>query len=163
MPPKGRASGRGLRMDERIRNKILVVEESIAVNMEARDLLWGMGFGMQNIYEAYDGEEGLKLARRVEFDLIISGWNTPVVNGLGLLHAIREEEKTKDVPFLMLTGDEDRIRVGEAVRAGATGFLPKPFNSSDFTEKIWTIFRETGGDFNKRWEKVSRPAQWDEL
>ncbi len=143
-------------MGERIQSKILVVDDDSVVNMVARDLLRELGFGAENVFEAYDGEEGLKLARRLDFALIISDWKMPVMDGIGLLTAIRAEEKTKSVPFLMITTDNDRLRVSEAVRAGATGFLPKPFTPHDFSEKIRVIFKDNEDVSKIDWGRFSR-------
>ncbi len=152
--------GEGAGMDK-IRSRILIAGNNIAMGMRVRSLLEELGFGSGNIHEAGDGEEGLAMAGKFEYALIISDWDMPVMNGLALLKAIRAEERTKSVPFLMITGDSDRLRVGEAVRAGATAFLPRVFTPSDFAEKLKTIFRGAAGDPDIRWERLSRRARSD--
>ncbi len=142
-------------MDQYIRSKILVVEEDLTVKLRVRDLFRELGFGKENIHEAWDGEEGLKEAAKTDFVAIFSGWRLPFMNGLALLKAIRKEERTKSVPFILITGDEDRINVGEAARAGASGFLPKPISAPDFTDKLRVVFEGTNDDSSIRWERFS--------
>ncbi len=78
------------------------------------------------------------------------------MNGLALLRAIRAGERTRSVPFILITGDEDRLKVGEATRAGATGFLLKPISAPDFAEKIRDVFKGAGDERLIRWERFSR-------
>ncbi len=149
---------------DKIGRRILIAGNNIAMGMRVRSLLEELGFGSGNIHEAGDGEEGLAMAGKFEYALIISDWDMPVMNGLALLKALRAEEKTgkrRRAPFLMITGDSDRLRVGEAVRAGATAFLPRVFTPSDFAEKLKTIFRGAAGDPDIRWERLSRPVRSD--
>jgi two-component system chemotaxis response regulator CheY len=143
-------------MDQRIRSKILIVDEDITVKLQVRDLFRELSFGKENIREAWDGEEGLKETVKTDFALILSGWRMPFMNGLAFLKAIRKEERTKSVPFILITGDEDRMNVGEAARAGASGFLPKPISAPDFTEKIRVVFKGTDDESSIRWERFSR-------
>ncbi len=143
-------------MDQCIRSKILIVEDDVAVKLQVRDLFRELGFGMENIHEAWDGEEGLKMAVRTGFALILSGWRMPFMNGLAFLRAIRAEERTKSVPFILITGDEDRLKIGEAARAGAAGFLLKPISAPDFAEKIRDVFKGTDDERLIRWDRFSR-------
>ncbi len=143
-------------MDQSIQSKVLIVEDDVTVKLQVRDLFREMGFGMENIQGAWDGEEGLKMAGQTRFALILSGWRMPFMNGLALLKAIRAGARTKSVPFILLTGDEDRLKIGEAARAGATGFLLKPISAPDFAEKIRVVFKGTDDESLIRWERFSR-------
>jgi two-component system, chemotaxis family, chemotaxis protein CheY len=59
--------------------------------------------------------------------LVISDFNMPKLDGLGLLKAIRNYNPTKKVPFIMLTGRADKTLLENAVKLGVNNFLTKPF------------------------------------
>jgi len=62
------------------------------------------------------------------------------VIGLELLKAVKTEEKFKDVPFIMLTAEGQKDCVIEAVKAGVTNFIVKPFTPDTLKEKLNAVF-----------------------
>lgn len=68
------------------------------------------------------------------YDLVISDWEMPLINGIEFLHQLRE--KNKDLPFLMLTGNATRELVMEAMKEGASDFIAKPFRNVDLIHKV---------------------------
>lgn len=68
------------------------------------------------------------------FDLIISDWEVPGLNGLDFLKEVRQLEP--DIPFLMVTGNSGRDLVIKAVQAGVTDFLAKPFTANGLLGKV---------------------------
>lgn len=68
------------------------------------------------------------------FDLIISDWEVPGLNGLDFLKEVRKLEP--DVPFLMVTGNSGRDLVIKAVQSGVTDFLAKPFTANGLLGKV---------------------------
>lgn len=68
------------------------------------------------------------------FDLIISDWEVPGLNGLDFLKEVRSVEP--DVPFLMVTGNSAKDLVIRAVQAGVTDFLAKPFTANSLLNKV---------------------------
>lgn len=94
--------------------------------------------GIEAIIEAADGAEALKLFRSSVFDVVITDFNIPHMNGLELVTEIRGSGST--VPILMLTTEAERSTVMAAIQAGVNGYLIKPFDSSLLRkklEKIW--------------------------
>ena len=116
----------------------LVVDDQQTMRSLVRTGLQQLGF--RTIYEAPDGEEGLRqmLARPIQ--LVISDYNMPKLDGLGLLRAIRSHPPIQKAAFIMLTGRADKELVQRAVQFGVNNYLVKPFTVGTLKEKIEAIF-----------------------
>ena len=116
----------------------LVVDDQQTMRSLVRTGLQQLGF--RNILEAADGEDGLRhmLARPVH--LVISDYNMPKLDGLGLLRAIRSHPPIQKTAFIMLTGRADNELVQRAVQFGVNNYLVKPFTVQTLKEKIEAIF-----------------------
>jgi len=93
-----------------------------------------------NTREAADGEAALREMVTRPAHLVISDFNMPVLDGLGLLRAIRAYEPIKNTAFIMLTGRADRELVQRASQFGVNNFLVKPFTVATLREKIEEVF-----------------------
>jgi two-component system chemotaxis response regulator CheY len=94
--------------------------------------------GIEEIIEAADGAEALKLFRSSTFSVVITDFNMPLMNGLELVKGIRDSGS--EVPILMLTTEAERSIVLASIGAGVSGYLIKPFDSSLLKvklEKLW--------------------------
>lgn len=141
-------------MNEKIKSRILIAEDFITVKKLVKDILREMGFPNENIYMANNGAEAKQLMEEIGFSLVISDWNMPIMDGLELLKTIRAEEKTKFLPFIMLSGENKFDKVFEAANAGATAYLLKPFKPFEFSQILKKIFKPSE-DFSKiRWTKT---------
>lgn len=96
--------------------------------------------GVRTIYEAPDGEEGLRQMLTRPINLVISDYNMPKLDGLGLLRAIRSHPPIQKTAFIMLTGRADKELVQRAVQFGVNNYLVKPFTVGTLKEKIEAIF-----------------------
>ena len=115
---------------------ILVVEDDAIQREIVLDQLEIAGFE-----EAIGMEDGVEAYAYIEenpADLIISDWSMPNMDGLELLKKIRANPSLHNLPFIMLTANED-ITI-KAMDAGASGFLSKPTNPAKLIEKIEKIF-----------------------
>jgi len=96
--------------------------------------------GYLSLVEAENGSAALQLLERADFTLMITDWHMQGgISGLQLLHKVRAHERLAKLPVLMLTGESDRTRIVEAMQAGVTAYLVKPFTTSALREKIETI------------------------
>jgi len=125
--------------------KLLVVDDSSAIRKiikAAADMLH-----MKTV-EAEDGIEALeKLAEFfAEIDLVLLDWNMPEMNGYDVLVEIKNTEKYKHIPVMMVTTEGQQSSIVAAVRAGAANYLTKPFTVEDLAAKIVECIGE-GGDF----------------
>ena len=116
----------------------LVVDDQQTMRSLVRTGLQQLGF--KNINEAPDGEEGLRLMLTRPYQLVISDYNMPKLDGLGLLRAIRSHPPIQKTAFVMLTGRADKELVQRAVQFGVNNYLVKPFTVGTLKEKIEAIF-----------------------
>ena len=86
--------------------------------------------------EAGDGIAGLKMIKAEKYDLIVTDINMPLMEGLKLVSLVRQDERHRDTPIVVITtegGDEQRNR---AFALGATSYLTKPVKGPEITRKI---------------------------
>ena len=117
--------------------KILVVDDTTTSRMLLRDALETIGF--RNIAVAADGEQAMQVMMSQPCHLIISDMNMPKMNGLQLLHAIRTYRPTSRVPFMILTGNNDKNVLIEGRKMGLNNYLNKPFTTPDLKKALEAI------------------------
>jgi two-component system chemotaxis response regulator CheY len=110
------------------RHRILIVEDSPTM----RQLLVFALKRLQGVevVEARDGMDGLRKVTSDHFDLALVDINMPVMDGLKLIHLIRDEESLKGMPIVVITtegAEEDRAR---ALALGADEYLTKPVQAN---------------------------------
>ena len=119
--------------------KVLVVDDFATMRRIIKNVLKQIGF--TNILEADDGTTALGILKDNKVDLIISDWNMPKMSGLDLLRKVRTENDTKNVPFVMVTAEAQKENVLQAVQAGVSNYIVKPFTADAVKEKLKQIFK----------------------
>ena len=114
--------------------KVLVVDDFATMRRIVKGVLKQLGFS--NIIEAEDGSLALEELKKEEIGLIVSDWNMPNMSGLDLLKAVRGDENLKGTPFIMVTAEGQKENVVEAVKAGVSSYIIKPFTPETFSEKL---------------------------
>ncbi len=84
--------------------------------------------GMYRCIEAADGRQGLEAMVNDVPDIIITDFNMPVMNGLDFTAAVRQQERHRYTPILLLTTETSEQLRQSAREKGATGWMVKPFN-----------------------------------
>ena len=118
--------------------KVLVVDDQLTIRSLVRSGL--QQIGMTDVQEASDGEAGLRVLIEKGSHLIISDYNMPKLDGLGLLRAVRAHPPTAKTAFIMLTGRADKELVQRAVQYGVNNYLVKPFTVQTLKDKIEAVF-----------------------
>ena len=90
--------------------------------------------GVPTAVEAADGEEAINLFEPGKFDLVLTDWNMPRKNGLEVIQEVRKVDK--DVTIIMVTTEAEKSRVLEAIQAGVSDYLVKPFTADMLREKL---------------------------
>lgn len=121
---------------------ILVVDDFPTMRRIVRSLLRELGF--TNVDEAEDGQQALSKLRSDSFELIVSDWNMPVLDGLEMLKQIRGDDALKHLPVLMVTAEAKKENIIAAAQAGANGYVVKPFTAVTLEEKLNKIFDKLG-------------------
>ena len=114
--------------------RVLIVDDSRTMRRVIANCL--REFDDVTISEAGNGAEAmLRLVDMQGADLILSDWNMPNQNGLQFLQALAASP-FKACPVIMVTSEAEKERVLEAVKAGAAGYVIKPFTADTLREKI---------------------------
>lgn len=108
-----------------------------------KNLLRDLGF--TNTQEADDGSTALPMLQSGDFDFLVTDWNMPGMTGIELLKHVREDERLKSLPVLMVTAEAKRDQIVAAAQAGVNGYVVKPFTAAVLKEKIEKIFERVDG------------------
>ena len=113
--------------------RVLLADDSGTMRTIIRRTL--ESFGVSNTVETGDGQQALDLYNASGgFDLVITDWNIRGKSGLELVREIRGCDKA--VPIVMVTTESEKSRVLEAIAAGVTDYLVKPFTSDVLRKKL---------------------------
>ncbi len=118
--------------------KILLVDDSSTMRTIVGRCIEKLDLG--RVMEAADGLEALQVFEQTPFDLIISDWNMPEMNGLEFLQAVRTRNRT--IPFVMVTTEAESQQVATAIQSGVSDYLLKPFEPDALRQKLvkWAQF-----------------------
>jgi two-component system chemotaxis response regulator CheY len=93
------------------------------------------------VTEAVDGKDGLAKVEREKFDLIITDLNMPNVDGIQLITAVRKMTGYSFVPILMLSTESQAEKKDAGRKAGATGWIVKPFNADQLVAVVQKLVK----------------------
>lgn len=115
--------------------KILVVDDFSTMRRIIKNLLRDLGFN--NTSEADDGLTALPMLKSGNYDLLVTDWNMPGMQGIDLLKAVRadDDEKLKSIPVLMVTAEQKKEQIVEAAQAGGEWLYCKTFYGFNFKRK----------------------------
>jgi two-component system, chemotaxis family, chemotaxis protein CheY len=115
---------------------VLIVDDSAAIRKILQRVLRQTDIPIGDVLEAGDGLEALKMLNDRNVNLILSDINMPNMDGLQLLAQLKQTEKWKSVPIIMVTTEGGQGKVIEAVQLGAAGYVRKPFTAEQIKEKL---------------------------
>lgn len=122
--------------------KILVVDDSSVMRRIIKKTLERLesqkAYSFSNISEAEDGVEAWNTIINTpgNFDLILTDWNMPNMNGLDLIKKIRAKRQYDDIPIIMVTTEGGKTEVIAALKAGVNNYIVKPFTPQILYDKI---------------------------
>jgi two-component system chemotaxis response regulator CheY len=104
---------------------VLTVDDSTSMRQMVKATLLSAGY---DVVEAADGQEALEYARENPVDLVITDVNMPRMDGITLVSELRSLPSYRLTPVLLLTTESSMDKKMEGKKAGATGWIVKPFN-----------------------------------
>lgn len=113
--------------------KILIVDDSISIRKSVRFILEQKGF---TVHEAGDGLEGLDVLKAEPCDLVITDINMPQMGGIEFTGKVRQLPACRFIPILVLTTESQGSIMEEGKKAGATGWIVKPFSNEKLIETV---------------------------
>ena len=99
--------------------------------------------GLQ-IEEAVNGRKAQQFLARQSVDLILCDWEMPELSGIELLTWCREQDGLKTTPFIMVTSRGDKDNVVQAIQAGVSDFIGKPFSNDQLVSKVKKALSRAG-------------------
>lgn len=106
-------------------SKILVIDDSESILSLLKSMLEKKGYEVQT---AMDGEEGLKLAREINPNLIILDLMLPKIDGYTICRFLKFDDKYKRIPIIMLTARASQSDLTTGKETGADAYIMKPFD-----------------------------------
>jgi twitching motility two-component system response regulator PilH len=131
--PQGQERREKARVNAREGTRVLIVDDSTTIVAILRKFLQQSGY---LTLEAGDAEKGVELARSERPDLIFLDIVLPGMNGFAALRMLRRDERTKNIPIIMISGNEQATEQFYAQRIGADDFMKKPFSRSEVFARI---------------------------
>lgn len=116
---------------------ILVVDDNDDMRRYLRTLLADKFY----VLEAADGQSGLKLARDIVPDIVVSDVMMPVMDGLQFCRRLKEDTATSHIPVILLTARDTEAQQTEGYEHGADAYLTKPFNANLLIARIYNLVK----------------------
>lgn len=143
------------RVNARHGTSVLIIDDSKTVVMALRRMLETAGY---IVSEAYDGTEGLDMARRRRPDLVFLDIVMPGMNGFAVLRALRREPATQAVPVIMISGNEHATEQFFGSGIPADDFMKKPFSRLEVFARIEHMLDEQLVPQRRRKAAAERPS-----
>jgi two-component system chemotaxis response regulator CheY len=121
--------------------RILIVDDSSTMRRIIGNVVMQLGVTKDNFEEAEDGVEAWKLLESSQFDVILTDWNMPNMNGLELVKKIRGGGNHQKTPVIMITTEGGKGEVITALKAGVNNYIVKPFGADVLKEKLSGVIK----------------------
>ncbi len=124
------------------KTRILVIDDMMTMRKLVSKICKELGF--TDITEASDGAQGWEAINSANppFGLIISDWNMPNTTGLDLLKRVRADSRFVKLPFVLVTAEAEQHQVVEAIKAGVSNYVVKPFTAESLKEKLEAAYKK---------------------
>lgn len=143
---------------------VLVVDDAPFIRDLVKKALRSYFPGLQ-IEEATNGRKAQQLLSRASFDLILCDWEMPEMSGLELLEWVRAQPDKNKVPFVMVTSRGDKDNVVQAIQAGVSDYVGKPFTNEQLIAKVKKALHRAGklSEFQQRSKQTSEGTAKDSV
>lgn len=122
--------------------KILIVDDSSTMRRIIGNVVMQLGFAKEDFDEAEDGLKAWKLLSESKYDVILTDWNMPNMNGLDLVKKVRSEGNHLKTPIIMITTEGGKGEVIAALKAGVNNYIVKPFSAEVLKEKLDGVLKK---------------------
>ena len=122
--------------------RVLIVDDSSTMRRIIGNVVGQLGIAKEDFDEAEDGVEAWKLLNTGTYDVVLTDWNMPNMNGLQLVQKIRGEGSHRGVPIIMITTEGGKGEVITALKAGVNNYIVKPFSADILKEKLDGVFKK---------------------
>ena len=119
---------------------ILSVDDELSMRITINNMLIRMGF--KNLMMAENGKKAFEIVQAKNIDIIIADINMPIMNGIELFKAVKENKKYQHIKFIFVTAEATRQIVARAAEDGGEAYIIKPFIMSTVEEKLLKILEK---------------------
>ncbi|MEX5544290.1 response regulator [Pseudomonas pergaminensis] len=122
---------------------VLVVDDASFIRDLVKKCLRNYFPGIK-LEDAVNGKKAQAILMRETYDLVLCDWEMPEMSGLELLTWCREQPHLKAMPFVMVTSRGDKENVVQAIQAGVSGYVSKPFTNEQLLNKVKQALHKIG-------------------
>ncbi|MBN2027896.1 MAG: LytTR family transcriptional regulator DNA-binding domain-containing protein [Actinobacteria bacterium] len=140
--------------------RILLIEDDPAISNVVE---LNLKLDNYDVFLAADGEEGLKMVGETEPDLIILDVMMPKMDGWQVLMQLKSDDKTSDIPVIMLTAIDDEQSKVIGLRGGADDYVPKPFSPLELAARVKVILDRVGRAHRMNAEAAKGPVRLEQI
>jgi len=124
--------------------KALVVDDNMMMTTMTQDMLKNIGFGEVDV--ARSGSEGLARIHEAKdndvlYDVVFLDWHMPDMSGFEVLRQCRDDKALHGMAIVMVTAENQRRSISEAMKAGATAYTIKPASKDDLKNAIDSVMK----------------------
>jgi two-component system chemotaxis response regulator CheY len=120
---------------------VLIVDDSALTRKAIKRIIGMIDLETDEVLEAENGEEALKILEESQVDLVLADLNMPVMSGMELIYHMRGKEATKSIPVIIVSTESSATRVEKLLADGVKDYLHKPFTP----EKLRDVLARTIG------------------
>lgn len=123
-----------------LKTRFIIVDDFPSMREMMKNSLMELGF--QSIVQAENGEIAWNAIKNTNppFDIILSDWNMPKLTGLDLLKKVRQDRRLSATPFILVTTENEKTQILEALKAGVNHYIVKPFSADLIRERLQAIW-----------------------
>ena len=114
-------------------SRILVIDDNTDIRENTAEILALAGY---QTYTAENGKKGMEAAIKEKPDLIICDIMMPELDGYGVLHLLRKNPETENIPFIFLTAKAERTDFRKGMEMGADDYITKPFDDLELLKAV---------------------------
>ena len=117
---------------------ILVIDDNLEIRDNTAEILELAGY---KTFTAENGKQGVDLAIKEKPSVIVCDIMMPELDGYGVLHLLRKNTDTQNIPFIFLTAKTERTDFRKGMEMGADDYITKPFSIDELIARIKTVLR----------------------
>lgn len=128
-----------------LKTRVLVIDDMGTMRKIVMKACREIGF--TDITEAPDGAHGWQTISTANppIGIVVSDWNMPNCTGIELLKRVRGDKRFVGLPFILVTAEAEQHQIAEALKAGVSSYIVKPFAPQALKEKLEAVHKKIAG------------------
>ncbi|UCC98421.1 MAG: response regulator [Phycisphaerales bacterium] len=115
---------------------VLIVDDSSLTRKAIRRIVDMIGLDINEVFEAENGVEALKILNEAHIQLVLADLNMPEMGGIEMIYHMRGNEATRDIPVVIVSTESSTTVIEGLLADGAKDYLHKPFTPEEFREVL---------------------------